>query len=80
MNQKKALNQKLLDVASYPQFSRVISEVLTYDGLKIVFEDDSWISARFSGTEPLLRVFDESQDGAFANDMITLVESHLELF
>ena len=31
------------------------------DGLKIYFENDGWIIARFSGTEPLIRIFCEME-------------------
>lgn len=32
----------------------------TSDGYKFMFEDDSWLLIRFSGTEPLIRVYSES--------------------
>ena len=37
-----------------------IAEVLTLDGLKIIFENDEWLLVRPSGTEPLLRVYAET--------------------
>ena len=39
-----------------------VASVLTIDGLKIVFEDDSWILFRPSGTEPLFRVYAETEN------------------
>ena len=30
------------------------------DGLKLLFDDGSWILLRLSGTEPLMRVYTES--------------------
>ena len=30
------------------------------DGLKLVFDDGSWVLLRLSGTEPLLRVYTEA--------------------
>lgn len=36
-----------------------IEKVSYEDGCKVYFADDGWISARFSGTEPLLRIFCE---------------------
>jgi phosphomannomutase len=38
---------------------RVVS-VATLDGTKLIFEDDSWILFRQSGTEPLLRIYCEA--------------------
>ncbi len=39
-----------------------VREVITVDGLKLVFEDDSWLLMRPSGTEPLIRIYAESPD------------------
>ncbi len=41
-----------------PDFSDDIRDVSYRDGCKVYFED-GWIIARFSGTEPLLRIFCE---------------------
>jgi len=37
-----------------------VKKVLTIDGLKLIFEDDSWILFRPSGTEPLFRIYAET--------------------
>ena len=34
--------------------------VATLDGVKLIFEDESWILFRQSGTEPLLRIYCEA--------------------
>ncbi len=39
-----------------------VREVKTIDGLKIIFENDSWILFRPSGTEPLFRVYAETEN------------------
>ena len=31
------------------------------DGTKLYFEGDSWVLLRFSGTEPVLRIFAEAE-------------------
>lgn len=36
-----------------------VKEVITKDGLKLVFEGDGWLLLRASGTEPLIRVYVE---------------------
>src|SRR6266542_3325437 len=37
-----------------------VVDVATLDGTKLIFEDDSWILFRQSGTEPLLRIYCEA--------------------
>ncbi|WP_456455356.1 phosphoglucomutase/phosphomannomutase family protein [Thermovibrio sp.] len=37
-----------------------VKRVLTIDGLKLIFENDSWILFRPSGTEPVFRVYAET--------------------
>mgnify|MGYP001195764513 CR=1 FL=1 len=73
-NEKKDLVKKRLENRSTLAFSKPLKEVKDFDGIKFYFEDDSWISCRFSGTEPLLRVFAESKDEkAILEDVSTLV-------
>jgi phosphoglucomutase len=38
-----------------------ISEVVRTDGLKLVFDDGSWVCYRLSGTEPVVRVYSEAR-------------------
>jgi len=45
-------------------------EVITIDGYKVIFEDGSWLLIRFSGTEPLVRVFAESKDRERAENLV----------
>jgi phosphoglucomutase len=41
-------------------FGRKIKEVVRTDGLKLLFEDGSWVCYRLSGTEPVVRVYAEA--------------------
>jgi alpha-D-glucose phosphate-specific phosphoglucomutase len=41
-------------------FGRRVSEVVRIDGLKLVFDDGSWVCYRLSGTEPVVRVYSEA--------------------
>jgi phosphoglucomutase len=38
-----------------------VSEVVRTDGLKLVFDDGSWVCYRLSGTEPVVRVYSEAR-------------------
>jgi phosphoglucomutase len=40
---------------------RGVSQVVRTDGLKLVFEDGSWVCYRLSGTEPVVRVYSEAR-------------------
>jgi len=56
----KARIENLLMVSrKLPELPWKIKRVSYEDGLILYLEDDSWISVRFSGTEPLLRIFSE---------------------
>jgi phosphomannomutase len=37
-----------------------VKEVVRTDGLKLIFQDGSWICYRLSGTEPVVRVYSEA--------------------
>jgi phosphoglucomutase len=50
---------------------RKVKTLNRIDGLKIIFEDDSWLLVRPSGTEPLVRIYAESES---AKDMEVLLE------
>ena len=41
---------------------KIIKEIIIKDGRKMIFEDDSWLMIRPSGTEPKVRFYVESRD------------------
>ncbi|MCX7855591.1 MAG: phosphoglucomutase/phosphomannomutase family protein [Anaerolineae bacterium] len=41
-----------------------VTDILTYDGYKYYLEDGGWLLLRFSGTEPLVRIYCETTDAA----------------
>ena len=49
-----------------PDFGVAVKKVNYEDGCKVYFEDDSFIICRFSGTEPILRIFSEAADSKTA--------------
>ncbi len=48
-----------------------VRKVLTIDGVKIIFDNDSWILFRPSGTEPVFRVYAETPDGKITEELIS---------
>ena len=60
-------------------FGLPISRIRWDDGCKVYFEDGGWITVRFSGTEPVLRVFCEMENEADALAAADLVAAHLGL-
>jgi phosphomannomutase len=45
-----------------PRFiaGKKVSKMKTYDGIKFILNDSSWLLLRFSGTEPLIRIYAEA--------------------
>jgi len=49
---------------------REVVRIRDDDGFKLYFEDGSWVLARFSGTEPLMRVYSEAPTQAEVEKLI----------
>lgn len=76
---RESMEELLFEKKEIPQFDQSIDKVSYMDGVKIYFEDGSWISARFSGTEPLVRIFAESSSRQQNLDLIHKFEVFLGL-
>ena len=57
--EKAKLNKLLMIDQKLPQFPIEVDKVSYLDGCKVYFKNGGWIIARFSGTEPRIRVFCE---------------------
>lgn len=57
--EKDDLLKRIYEDQEIPKFSAEIEKLSNLDGLKVYFKNGGWLIARFSGTEPLLRVFCE---------------------
>lgn len=67
------LESRLTSLAAAEQlaaFSKPVSKVSTADGVKFTFSDDSFVLLRFSGTEPVLRVFSEADDKELSRKLV----------
>jgi phosphomannomutase len=49
-----------------------MAEVKTFDGVKFVAEDSSWLMLRGSGTEPVLRIYAEAKSDADVRKLLRL--------
>ena len=70
---KSSVQKILLEDKRLPEFSDEIVKVNYEDGCKIYFED-GFVICRFSGTEPLLRIFAESTSAVRAKDYINTIK------
>lgn len=62
-----------------PDFMRKVVRVGYEDGCKVYFDDDSFVICRFSGTEPLLRIFAEGKNAEQAESYIQAWKELLNL-
>ena len=49
-----------------------LKDVKSYDGVKFIAEDSSWLMLRGSGTEPILRIYAEGRSDAEAQKLLKL--------
>jgi len=80
-NEKKAeLMKRLFRDKELPDFrSYKVDHVSYMDGCKVFFADGGWAIIRFSGTEPILRVFCEMQTKEEAVFVCRLIQKHFQL-
>ncbi len=79
--------ERLLFVDKYvPQFARensaekkAIEKISYMDGVKYYFTDGTWLSIRFSGTEPLLRIYMEMNSQLEIDAMVNVIRNDAEL-
>ncbi|MDD6203177.1 MAG: phosphoglucomutase/phosphomannomutase family protein [Lachnospiraceae bacterium] len=76
---KEAIKITLLEEKALPEIPFKIEKVSYLDGLKLYLENDGWISVRFSGTEPLLRIFCEMEKQEDAAKLCGIFEEFLQL-
>lgn len=69
---KRAAKARLdaLDIANISLGGHKVVDLVTLDGYKFVMDDGGWLLIRFSGTEPLLRVYTETTDQAAVQNIL----------
>ncbi len=76
---KEELQTILFEDKLLPEFDLPIEKVSYLDGCKVYFRNGGWIIARFSGTEPLLRIFCELDSREAAEENCERFERFLNL-
>ena len=77
--EKETIRQVLLERRELPKLPFPVQKISYLDGCKVYFENGGWVSARFSGTEPLLRIFCEMEQASDAVRVCTVFEDFLGL-
>ena len=60
---KDAFMNRIMTEKQLPELPYETDHVSYMDGCKVYFKNGGWVSVRFSGTEPLLRIFCELPEG-----------------
>lgn len=76
---KEAMYQILMEEKRIPPMEEEIDHISYLDGSKVYFKNGGWVIARFSGTEPLLRIFCEMPDPKAAKKICEIYEEFLSL-
>lgn len=77
--QKEEILDKLMVRRELPDFGIPVERVSYQDGCKVYFQNGGWIIARFSGTEPLLRIFCEMDSLRQARSVSDRLEDFLRV-
>ena len=76
---KEDLNRILFEEKKIPELPFDIEKVDYMDGSKVYFKNGGWVSGRFSGTEPLIRIFCEMPEKEDAVKICEIYEKFLGL-
>ena len=76
---KDTIHKSLLEEKKLPELPFAIAKISYLDGSKVYFENGGWVTARFSGTEPLLRIFCEMPTKEDAVKVCEIYEEFLGL-
>lgn len=79
VEKKATMEDTLMNKKLLPELPAEIDHVSYLDGSKVYFKNGGWVIARFSGTEPLLRIFCEMPEVEEAVTVCKLYEEFLGL-
>ena len=78
-SERARLTELLMEKKYVPDFGKEIRQISYVDGVKFYFADETWLSIRFSGTEPILRIFLEARDRVDAEHLKQVILNDGEL-
>ena len=76
---KVQMHKLLMEDKQIPELPYEVDKVSYLDGSKVYFKNGGWVSGRFSGTEPLIRVFCEMPTLEEAKKICDIYEDFLGL-
>ncbi|KHT61506.1 phosphomutase [Photobacterium gaetbulicola] len=76
---RQRLYERIYINKELPEFDWDVERVSYADGAKVYFKNGGWALARFSGTEPLLRLFAEMEDQEQAEKVVSQLKAFLNL-
>ena len=74
---KAELHERIYVRRELPELPFEVDHISDLDGIKVYFKNGGWVIARFSGTEPVLRVFCEMPEQADAVNICNIFENFL---
>jgi phosphomannomutase len=79
LEQRAALMESLINNPPAKLLRSPLKEVKSFDGVKFVASDSSWLMLRGSGTEPVLRIYAEAKSDTDAQKLLKLGLSLLKV-
>lgn len=76
---KAEITKLLMEEHRLPEFPFEVDHVSYLDGCKVYFKNGGWIIGRFSGTEPLIRIFCEMETEKQAEEATAILQNFLGL-
>lgn len=77
--QKKHIDKVLFEEAQTPKHRFDVEKIVFKDYIKVYYKNGNWSLVRFSGTEPILRIFVEAKDKEEAQIMVADWEELLKI-
>lgn len=75
--EKERLLDLLYTQKQIPEFGIKVERISYLDGVKVYFGNGGWLIARFSGTEPLIRIFAEQENCEEADKLVATMKEFL---